>query len=527
MIALRRAVSALTLTDVLCFALVVWGVFAWQAGILHGGFDHDEFEHTHAIWLISHGRRPFYDFFECHPPFLWYPLVPLVRLVGDRYAILFVLRFLTALGHLAFFVALARNVSLSLDRLAGQRTSRAELARLFVPGLLVLAAHPAVLLYLLEFRMDSWPNALLLSAIYRYRASPRDPLRSSAELGFLATIAVACSPKLLVFAAAFIGLDQVSRAGAEASPPARTGPIADLRVRRLAGLAAGGIAAALSLLLILLALRLDPRVVFRLVIGYQAQFNEHAGFGHGLAQSIWEKRVLLAIVVASAVAFVAHVKGRLRSHPFESAIIVFLGVQLLLVRFANKQYYGPWFLMATGLTPHLIALAGRVRLLRPLVIAAAIVYGAFNLFDDHQQYAHQGRAAAEIALRQRLLELSPPGGSVVVSMERHPLFRFDTLYHVVSSSGPSGYGTNQIMTTMNLAPFSARFSPEFYQRELEEMPPDLIVLKGWFTPGQRQGIEAFLARHAGDYRRVDTPLGPTLVRQALTRPAGGQISPPG
>ena len=72
----------------------------------------------------------------------------------------------------------------------------------------------------------------------------------------------------------------------------------------------------------------------------------------------------------------------------------------------------------------------------------------------------------------------------------------------------------------------ARFSPEFYEREMEGRPPDLIVVKGWFTPEQRRGIEAFVARHGGDYRRVDSPLGPTLVRRPASGARGDGIAPP-
>jgi hypothetical protein len=501
MTGLRRWISALTPTDFLCIGLAAWGLFAWSTGILHESFDHDEFEHSHVAWLIAHGRRPFYDFFECHPPFAWYPLALLLRLSGDRYGMLFVFRFLTALGHVAFFVALAGNVSLSVNRLQIKRTSAVNLARTFVLGLAVIAGHPAILRYLIEFRLDAWQNALLLFAIYRHRSSARGPLRSSAELGFFATVAIACSPKLLIFGAAFVVFDLLRQ----------DAPSADPRVRRIAGLAVGVTAAVGCLLVFLFAFRLDPRVVFRLSLTYHAQLNQHGGFGHGLARSLWGQRVLLAIVVAAAVACIAQLRARLLSHPFESATIVFLGAQLLFVGIPNKQYYGPWFLMALGLVPYLELAVVRVSPLRSLLVATAILYGAANLF-DYQRQSQEPRAAMEISERQELLDLVPPDGAVVVSMERHPLFRADTLYHISSSSAPSGYGTARIMTAMNVQPFSGRFSSEFYSRELEARPPHLIVSKGWFTLEQQLAINAFLARHAGTYRQFEGPLGPTFVR---------------
>jgi len=506
---LRRSISALTPTDLLCVSLAALLLVAWCTGILHESFDHDEFEHSHVAWLIAHGRRPFYDFFECHTPFQWYPLALVLRLFGDRYGALFLFRILTALGHLAFFVAIACNASLSRDRAQPTPTTRVDFARLFIPALVVIAGHPLILRYLIEFRTDAWPNALLLFAVYRYRSSRRDALRSSAELGFLAGLAIACSPKLLVFAASFVGFALLAGARPQLN--------ADPRAARAAGFAVGGAAAIAAVLILLLALGFDPRVVFRLSIVYHHELNRHGGFGHGLVRSVWDHRVLLAIVVASAVACVAQLRTRLLSHPFESATIVFLGAQLLLVSLPNKQYYGPWFLMGLGLVPYLELAVVRVRPVRSLLVAVAVVYGASNIIEYHRQ-VQEPIAAREISQRQQLLDLVPQGGSVVVSMERHPLFRADTLYHIQSSSAPSGYGTNRIMRAMNLQPFAARFSPEVYSREMEQRPPHLIVPTGWFTPEQALAINSFLARHRTEYRRVEASLGPTFVREPAPTP---------
>jgi len=39
----------------------------------------DEAEHLHAAWNISRGELPYRDFFEHHPPLLWYLAVPIVK----------------------------------------------------------------------------------------------------------------------------------------------------------------------------------------------------------------------------------------------------------------------------------------------------------------------------------------------------------------------------------------------------------------------------------------------------------------
>ena len=161
--------------DALGALLVVGWAVAWTYGILHRYFDHDELEHLYAAWRIGRGDRPIYDFFQDHPPFLWYALAPALPLLGRISFPLFPLRFLTAAGHLVFLIALGKNVSLSLARLP-----RPELPsrRLFVIAALVFAGHLSVIWYLLEFRLDAWPNALLFLAIHRYRRETDRPFRA-------------------------------------------------------------------------------------------------------------------------------------------------------------------------------------------------------------------------------------------------------------------------------------------------------------------------------------------------------------
>ncbi|MBC8131829.1 MAG: hypothetical protein H7X95_02515, partial [Deltaproteobacteria bacterium] len=118
---MSRAISTVKGINVLGAIVAVMWIAAWGMAIAHRSFDYDELEHTYAIWLIRNGARPFYDFFECHPPFLWYPLGIPLRLLGDRYAILFIFRALTALGHVAMLVAMGLNVALSFQNLRQPR----------------------------------------------------------------------------------------------------------------------------------------------------------------------------------------------------------------------------------------------------------------------------------------------------------------------------------------------------------------------------------------------------------------------
>ena len=94
-----RSLRRLDLLYALCAVLVATWLVAWVYGILHRYFDYDEFEHFYASWRIAEGARPFYDFFEGHPPFLWYPLAAVLRWFHPHFFPLFALRFLSALGH--------------------------------------------------------------------------------------------------------------------------------------------------------------------------------------------------------------------------------------------------------------------------------------------------------------------------------------------------------------------------------------------------------------------------------------------
>ena len=69
-------------------------LLAWGSGVLGRAFDYDEVMQAHAIWQIAQGLVPFRDFFECHPPFLWYPFVPALAVLPEGPELLFGLRIL-------------------------------------------------------------------------------------------------------------------------------------------------------------------------------------------------------------------------------------------------------------------------------------------------------------------------------------------------------------------------------------------------------------------------------------------------
>src|SRR6185436_19852326 len=251
---------------------------------------------------IANGLTPFRDFFECLPPFAWYPLSLFFRIFGDSYDVLYLFRVLTGLGHVAFVVALFKNIALSLRDLPAPARLSVRATTLCVAAILV---HGIVLDYMVEFRLDSWPNAMLMFAIYRYRSRRTNALRSGIELGALSTAAILCSPKLVIFAGAFV---------------AASIAVDDRRLLRLGGMFAGGLGAlALGAGFLLLAGH-NPVHVYRLVFGYHDLLNAKGGFGYGNYENVVAgEPTIRNVVIASVIAWLLLVRHRVYRHGFELA----------------------------------------------------------------------------------------------------------------------------------------------------------------------------------------------------------------
>lgn len=57
-----------------------------------------------------------------------------------------------------------------------------------------MAGDLSVTWYLLEFRIDAWPSALLFWAVCRYRARAVPSFGAAFELAVLSTLADLCAP---------------------------------------------------------------------------------------------------------------------------------------------------------------------------------------------------------------------------------------------------------------------------------------------------------------------------------------------
>jgi hypothetical protein len=474
--------------------LVVGWAVAWTFGILHRYFDHDELEHLYAAWRIAKGDRPIYDFFQDHPPFLWYALAPGLPWLGRISFPLFPLRFFSAAGHLVFLIALGKNVSLSLARLS---RPAAPSRHLFVVAVLVFAGHLSVTWYLLEFRLDAWPNAVLFLAVLRYRRGTDGPFLGAFLLALISGLTLVCAPKLAAFFALFCAFSIA--AGGE-------------RFQRASGLAAGAIVAGLASVLFLRAAGLDPRLVYRLCVTYHAILSARGGFGHGLLAAILAQAELVAILVASIAGWLLVARGRMRAFAFELAIIAFLLMQAAFVSVGYPQYYAPWFLLGMTFVPYLDLGLGRIPWAHRLVLGAGLLFAGVNVFRDLRTFTSVDQTAPVVAFNAWADAQVPADATVAGDVMHLPIYRRSVFYYFAGSRQPNGYSSAAALGEMGLDWIAARMTPAAYDRELEVGRPTLIVPSRLLAPLQDEAIAGYRARHAAELRVVASPTGAVQLR---------------
>ena len=495
-----RSLRRLDLLDALCALLLAAWAVGWVYGILHRYFDYDEFEHFYASWRIAEGARPFYDFMEGHAPFLWYPLSLALRAFHPQSFPLFALRFASGLGHIALLLALAKNVSLSFARLPQPTALR---WRTFAIATLIVAGDVSVTWYLLEFRIDAWPNALLFWAVYRYRARSRRSFGAAFELAILSTVAVLCAPKLVLFLFLFALFDLM---------------VGEHRWLRAAGLGAGALLAILVACLFLLAVGLSPIVVYRLCITYHVLLGARGGFGHGLAKAIWAQPDLLAILVACLAGWLLVARTRLSSSIFELAVVAFLALQAAFVSFGYPQYYAPWFLLGLIFIPYLELAMRPTPIAHRLAVVAGLFIASVNVSRDLRTFATAHQTAPVVAFNSWAATVVPPDATVAGDLMHIPLYRRGVFYHLASSSPPNGYSTEAAVREMDLpSSFSERMTPAAYEQELETERPFLIVRGNLLSVEEKEAIGRYLGRHPQWYQTVSSPDGPVLLRTRSDR----------
>jgi len=444
-----RAVCVLALAG-----LVVAGGMAWRSAILHRGFDYDEVLRAHEVWLVSRGVRPYLDFFEVHPPY-FVLLAPVMARFADPCDALVALRVVSGVGNLAFVAALAAIAVSSV------RTGRLWA----LLGVVAVAFHPAVLVFLAEFRIDGWGYALAAWSLDRFRRS-RGRFRH-AEMGFVTGVAsllfclkIAMLAPLIVLFEGFLTRE---------SPR---------RFLRDAGAYALGLGVAAVAFVVLLAAG-RPEALRMYLIGlrfqsdYNAIYKSQAGLGLLRELGVW--RALAGLTAAGVVAWVAdRVRLRALPGPYHAALGVWLATQAVLVALPFKQYYAPWFLFATGF----VAFLGPILVRAPgwlgvsAFVAACGVSGSAALAEA-RVWARDGSAGYERLMIGFMRKVALPGDRVVAAPPHHPIDRRDVFYLALSTLNPRGDADAILGASPEIR---GRVSADRYREELEAHPPAFVVL---------------------------------------------------
>jgi hypothetical protein len=475
-------------------------LLAWTSGVFGRAFDYDEVMQAHAIWQIAQGLVPFRDFFECHPPFLWYPFVPALALLPDGPEMLFGLRLLSALGFAAWLTALL---------LAARAARPALRAEWWVAAGAIAACMPPVQDLAVQFRPDVWVWAAAFAALAR-AIRTRAGVRRAIELGAAGSLCSLALPKLAPLFPAFVLADlarrQVSRSEPTASEDHGGGPI----VAELAGYAVG-IGGAIALALgFTVAIGVDPIEAWDLSVRYHGYVAAHTGFAHNLWYEMLATPGPLAVACVGVLAWAAWLRAE-RTAPtaLELAVLATGAIQLAFVPFPYVQYAAPIFVLAAIFVPYLGAWAERIGArVRPApqgALAAAALL-AIALVAAPLAAGWRSRDAARFAeVHRAILELAPPGARIAVPPPFHPIARRDAFYALIQTWLPSGVTTEDTLRRLDL-PHADQLGEPAYRRQLEESRPAVVLFTGrrefFYSDEQARAIDGFLAAHASEYRRV-------------------------
>jgi hypothetical protein len=488
MVARGNAARLRVLEAVAVGAAAVSVCYALAMGSAKRHYDVDEIQHAHVMWRIAMGDRPFHDFVESHPPFVWYLGAPVVRSSPGPEHALRVLRGLATVSGLVFVGLL----------LACIRASQPALPFPWLAaGALLVMCQRNTLDYFVEARPDSCAYCLLFAAFVLFlRHQPAGPLARYATFAFLAATALLWTPKFALLVVAFAAADLVL----------------GWRSAREAGLALVGYAIGIALafagaLLFLRAAGIDARLVYDLAIGFHARFLATTSYSHGLWRSITAQPVPLAFAGAGVLAWLALVATRrLRPAPFELAALAFLGLTPFVMDLPYKQYFAPWFALSAVFVPFLgLGLSPLGDQVARLAAVALLAFATFSGWQVGRDYAKVDQAGF-FGLAWRLMrDVAVPEGRVVADPQWHPVFRRDVFYGWFSTFDPGGHGQERILREWNPRGYGARFTDDGYRDEIRRQPPALIVAVGDgfnLPPTQEAVVAQYVREHRGEYLSV-------------------------
>jgi hypothetical protein len=472
---------------VILILMIASGLAAWALGLLTRGYDYDEVMRAHSIWLAAQGLRPYHDFLDSHPPYFAI-LTPLVRInPRDPCAYLRWLRTFSAAGNLLFLAGVAA--------VGARSVADGRLASML--GLAVVACHPAVLGFLVEFRIDGWGYALVVWSIYRFRRLPRGVNRNF-EFGVVTGLAsLLFCPKIGLLPPLFVLIELLfARESVRGS------------IRLLVAYVAGAGVAAGLFAMYLMWHRIDFDRTFQVLVRYNALSNSNLSSRYSLLQRIVRIRVLPWVILAAVLGWIAgHIRDRSRLDAYEVALAVWLVMQALLVAYPYKQYYAPWFLLASGflvdLWRGLSDLLGRGRVAVLLIACAITVLADFRA---GRRWFEVGDAGRQQRLIRWMNRVSRPQDRVVAAPPLHPIYRRDSFFLFFNNFDPRGSDAASILA--HLPPFEGHVTAGRFREELEDQPPALVVLSGdWriipYTRGQQDALIDFLRRYGYQDVAVD------------------------
>ena len=397
-------------------------------------------------------------------------------------------------------------------------------------GITVVAFHPAVLEFLVEFRIDGWGYALAVWSIYRFLKLPRGAYRGF-EFGVLTGIAslllcpkLALLPPLIVVFEELVAWESI-RIGVRAC---------------IAYLAGVGVAAGLFALYLLWQ-EIDFDRTFQILLRYNAVSNANLDVRPGLLENILNKRALFWAILAGVVCWAMdHVRNGTRPQAYQVALAVWLVAQPLLVAYPYKQYY------AALVPAHPLAFsstcAGTCRNLlgrtRVLVFLAACALTALANFQTARRWSEVNDARTHQRLLRWMNRVTRPEDRVVASPPLHPIDRYDSFFLWFNTLDRNGFDGERILARLPM--YRDYVIPGRFREELDDHPPALVVLAGdWrrfvpYTPGQREALADLFRRHGYLSVQVGSAwfaLRPDRFEQArragLLEAAPGPLAAPG
>jgi hypothetical protein len=397
---------------------------------------------------------------------------------GDPCALLLWLRILSAVGNLLFLSGLAA--------LGAARVPKPAVCAFF--GLAIVAFEPSVVEFLAEFRIDGWAYALVIWSIFRFGRLPHGDYRYF-ELGLATGIAaLLVCPKLVALPPLFVLSDQIV-----ARERARTA------VRALIGYGVGSVSALGLFTLYLTWQGIDFDRTFQILVRYNTVSNMNLRIRNGLFESIFFDKTLFVAIVAGVIGWMFDLwRRRIRPDAYLVAVAAWLVLQVLVVNYPYKQYYAPWYLLASTFLAYLCyqisTFLGSARLVVYFIVFVLTAQADF-------QAAKEWRQIDVVKTDQKMINwmkmVTRPDDRIVGSSPLHPIERFDSFFVWFNTFDEGGFDAERVLAQLPI--YRHDVTAGRFREELEVHPPALVVLSGdWrivpYTSGQRKALGSFLKR---------------------------------